>query len=422
MDLIPVVIGLGYGDEGKGTTVDYLCSEKPVDYVVRFSGGPQTAHNVVLADGREHTFAQFGSGTLQGAGTILGSDTLINPFNMAQEAAHLYALTGSNPFANTYISENALLITPLHSAANRQRELNRGGAAHGSCGEGIGEARSYAIYQTPDDPIVVKDILNRKVLERKMSAYHTFLCQTLPNFNAPSVFDDILEDYGFLLEDHPVNIVSDDFIAELMRNAEGRLVFEGSQGILLDESFGFHPHTTWSDITATNAVKMAMAAGYERSDLSIHGIMRTYMTRHGHGPMPSEFIAEGWETQYPEKHNAWGQFQGSWRVGVLDLPLLKYALEVQPCDVLVMSHCDIVPEHGIPVVVGGFWEDLLPPLAKDLTYQEEMTNMLKAMSLTQGIISTVPTVDELTAVVETALRTPVAITSYGPTAGDKKRI
>lgn len=146
------------------------------------------------------------------------------------------------------------------------------------------------------------------------------------------------------------------------------------------------------------------------------------MTRHGHGPMPSEFIAEGWETQYPEKHNAWGQFQGSWRVGVLDLPLLKYALEVQPCDVLVMSHCDIVPEHGIPVVVGGFWEDLLPPLAKDLTYQEEMTNMLKAMSLTQGIISTVPTVDELTAVVETALRTPVAITSYGPTAGDKKRI
>lgn len=421
MELIPVVIGLGFGDEGKGTTVDYLCSVKPVDYVVRFSGGPQTAHNVVLEDGREHTFAQFGSGTLRGVGTILGPNTLVNPFNMVKEAEHLYRLTGINPFSNTFISENALLITPLHSAANRQRELNRGGNAHGSCGEGIGEARSYALYQTPEDPMIVKDLLDLDGLKQKMSAYHTFLCQTLTNFNAPSVFDDILEDYGFLLEDHPVKIVSDEEIADLMRSVDGRLVFEGSQGILLDETFGFHPHTTWSDITAANALKMAMDAGYDSTDLTIYGIMRTYMTRHGHGPLPTEFMEQGWEEQYPEKHNAWGQFQGSWRAGVLDLPLLRYALEVQPCDSLVLTHCDILPGTGFPVIAESPWDTIIPPLSKDLDYQESMTNLLKSMTLKDGVVDNCVSVDELVELITYQLQTPVAITSYGPTAADKKQ-
>lgn len=422
MDLIPVVIGIGFGDEGKGTTVDFLCSEKPVDYVVRFSGGPQTAHNVVLEDGREHTFAQFGSGTLRGVGTILGNATLINPFNMAKEAAYLLRLTAENPFNKTFISENALLITPLHVAANRQREINRGGGAHGSCGEGIGEARSYAIYQTPEDPITMKDLKNLFGLRKKIKAYREFATNDIDGFIFPRNLDSVIEDYGYLLQDHNLNIVSDDEIAEIMRKAEGRLVFEGTQGILLDESFGFHPHTTWSDITATNAVKMAENAGYERTDLSIHGIMRTYMTRHGHGPMPSEFLQDDWIAQYPEKHNAWGRFQGSWRAGVFDLPLFAYAVQVQPCDVLVLTHCDIKPEGGYPVIVAGEWNEITPPKAKDLGYQEALTNKLKALNLEDGISVKVQNIEDFATIISENLKAPVFITSYGPTASDKKRI
>lgn len=422
MQSIPVVIGLGFGDEGKGTTVDYLCSEREVHHVVRFSGGPQTAHNVVLEDGREHTFAQFGSGTLRGVGTILGSPTLINPLNMAKEADHLIKLTGKDPFLNTFISENALLITPLHVAANRQREINRGGDAHGSCGEGIGEARSYALYQTSEDPIVMKDLKSLYTLGKKLRSYRDFLTDTLEDFIFPRTIGTVLDDYGYLLQDRAFNIVSDEQIANLMRAADGKLVFEGTQGILLDESYGFHPHTTWSDITAANAVKMAERAGYERAELSIHGILRTYMTRHGYGPMPSEFVHADWEKQYPEKHNSWGRFQGSWRAGQLDLPLLAYATKVQPCDVLVMTHCDIMPEKGIPVVVGGEWNEISPPTAKDLGYQEALTNKLKALSLDDAIVYPMREIKDVVSVVERNLNAPVAILSYGPTASDKKRI
>ncbi|MBC9706769.1 MAG: adenylosuccinate synthetase [Enterococcus sp.] len=120
---IPIVIGLGFGDEGKGTIVDFLCQQRKTDYVIRFSGGPQTAHNVVTDTGLEHTFALFGSGTFQGAGTILTKHVLINPFNLIAEARALEEKTGENPLRKLVLSENSLLITPLHVLATKQHAM-----------------------------------------------------------------------------------------------------------------------------------------------------------------------------------------------------------------------------------------------------------------------------------------------------------
>src|SRR6516165_8493491 len=93
-----IVQGLCFGDEGKGATVDFLARRLGADLVVRYCGGSQAAHNVVLPDGRRHVFAQFGSGTLAGVPTYLGPEVIINPTALVREADHLRALGVPDPF------------------------------------------------------------------------------------------------------------------------------------------------------------------------------------------------------------------------------------------------------------------------------------------------------------------------------------
>ena len=415
-----VVVGMGFGDEGKGTITDFLCSQREVDYVVRYSGGPQTAHNVVTDNGRHHTFAQFGSGTFQGVPTILSRYMLVNPFNMVVEAGHLFDKIGSNPMEKTYISEHALMITPLHVAVNRYREELRGANAHGSCGEGIGETRSWAI-RNPDRAITVGDLLetrasNWDVLKENMNAYLSAIQEELPGFVYDGSIDGIIDGYKDMLQDCPFNIVPDEWISQRLR-VSNYVVFEGSQGILLDEDFGFHPHTTWSAVTDRNARTLVEEAGLDYTAYERIGITRTYTTRHGFGPFPSEFGGDKWQEHYPEDFNAYGRYQGSWRAGLLDLTLLEYAVKVNKgFDAIALTHADI----NVTGVVTGYkqFAEIVPVGKKDLDYQETLTNMLNA-SKGEQIVKPVFSTDEVIKEIEQRLGVPVRIVSSGPTAKDK---
>ena len=112
-----IVVGLGFGDECKGATVDWLCATTDVEAVVRFNGGPQAAHNVITPDGRHHTFAQFGSGSFHEIPTYLSKYMLVNPFNLLVEAEHLAELGVMDPMSLVYIDQDALLVTPYHRRA-----------------------------------------------------------------------------------------------------------------------------------------------------------------------------------------------------------------------------------------------------------------------------------------------------------------
>ena len=147
-----IVVGLGFGDECKGATVDWLCATNDIKAVVRFNGGPQAAHNVITPDGRHHTFAQFGSGTFHGVPTYLSRYMLVNPFNLVNEAEHLADLGVVDPLRMVWIDQNALLVTPYHRHANRLREDARGASRHGSTGQGVGETRAYAIERPDESP------------------------------------------------------------------------------------------------------------------------------------------------------------------------------------------------------------------------------------------------------------------------------
>lgn len=415
-----IVVGLGFGDEGKGTITDFLTGTRNTDAVVRFSGGPQTAHNVITDDGKHHTFAQFGSGTFNDVPTVLSRFMMVNPLNMLKEAHRLEELIGYNPLHRAFISENALLISEVHRSANRAREAARGAAAHGSCAQGVGEAMEYAVSHDEAAPRM-GDTRNLDVLTAKLQRYYDWVAPrvNLDEMDVPSIAQDIFD----CVAENPFQLVTDADITNAISSSE-HIVFEGSQGVLLDEWYGFHPHTTWSTTTNENALTLLAEAGVPQEDIKTYGVTRTYTTRHGYGPFPSEFNADyDWQQDYPEPHNKTGVWQGSMRAGFLDMSLLEYAVDVMrkhgSIDAIALTHCDVPVTH---VVDYSDTEHMPTALeSPDLDVQERYTKNLMSL-LTEGSRVTLskrnPERDvEERIVAKTGL--PVDIKSYGPRRKNK---
>lgn len=333
-----VVVGLGFGDEGKGAVVDALCAARPTTAVIRFNGGAQAAHNVV-AEGRHHTFSQFGAGTFSGVPTHLSRFVLVEPFALATEARQLEAAGVPNPLALLSVDGRALLTTPFHIHANRAREDARGDARHGSCGKGIGETVWYSLRA---DAPTVADCARPAVLRRKLDALARFYERlTQP----PDSVDELVS----LYRDFAGAVRFTDGGEAGQLADRGRVVFEGAQGVLLDEHHGFHPHTTWSTTTPHNARELLDGRPH-----TVLGVVRTFHTRHGAGPFPTEDAAV--LARYPERHNGTGRYQGAWRAGHLDATLLDYAIAAcDGVDALAVTHLDadrprVVLDHGSPAV------------------------------------------------------------------------
>ncbi|GGP77738.1 adenylosuccinate synthetase [Saccharothrix coeruleofusca] len=408
-----VVVGLGFGDEGKGAVVDALCQDGPVEAVVRFNGGAQAAHNVVVGD-RHHTFSQFGSGTLAGVPTLLSRHVLVEPIALASEARELAALGVPDPLRLLSVDADALLTTPIHVAANRAREDARGADRHGSCGKGIGETVWYSLVSrrgagpgdvvegqpvpgTPGPALTVGDCADPVRLRRGLDALARFYAPLVPD--PPAVADLVVLYRAF---HDAVRTVSGEELGALAER--GALVFEGAQGVLLDQWRGFHPHTTWSTVTPDNARGLLAAAGHRARVL---GVTRTYQTRHGAGPLPTEDPAT--RRRFPERHNAEGRYQGGWRAGHLDAVLLRYA--VAACggvDGLAVTHLDHVAE-GLRVATAyrGLGRDLPSEPSTDLVARA--TPVLEPLPRDPEAV--LARFEELTGV-------PVVVTGSGPDRAD----
>lgn len=408
-----VVVDLGFGDAGKGATVDWLCSPAAgldVAAVVRFNGGAQAAHNVV-ARGRHHTFSQFGSGTLDGVPTVLSRHVLVEPIALATEARALAALGVPDPLSLLHIDARALLTTPVHVVANRAREDARGAARHGSCGKGIGETASYAL-EHPDAPTVgaCRDpkALRRSLIELVESYRPMLGTRPVP---------DVDEMVGLYTEFAAAVRISDDGdLTDLA--ARGRLVFEGAQGVLLDEWRGFHPHTTWSTVEPSGAHRLLAELG---RDGAVLGVTRTYTTRHGAGPHPTEDPALA--AALPDPHNGTGRYQGRFRVGHLDEVLLRYAVEVcGRLDGLAVTHLDAparAATAGTPIRVCHRYRgiDRLPVgRRRDLDHQQLLTGLLHTAEPEWARLPA-----DVPARMEDVTGVPVVLTSGGPDRADRHR-
>jgi adenylosuccinate synthase len=418
-----IVADLGYGDAGKGAVVDAVCSplgegsllgDGPVRTVVRFNGGAQAGHNVVTADGRHHTFAQFGSGSFTpGVRTHLSRFVLIDPLALAAEATHLAAVGVPDALDRLTIDRDALLATPYHRAANRARELARGRDRHGSCGMGVGETVRYALDHPADAPRVT-DCAAPRTLARLLRRLRDRLTEELGPVEGPDV-PHLCDAYRAFSERVP--LVDGGYLGRLLR--AGPAVFEGAQGVLLDEWRGFHPYTTWSTTTFANAETLLAEAGQAAVRL---GVVRCYMTRHGPGP----FVTEDPTLEFPEPHNRHGTWQGAFRTGHPDAVALRYAVEVAGgVDAVALTHLDVAGRHPLRLcrayqAGGQRLARIVPGPERDLRWQERLTRtLLRAQPVYDD-----PVCDDRgrdwPGIFGEVLGAPVILRSYGPTAADKR--
>lgn len=358
-----VVIGLGFGDEGKGMAVAHEVGRSRAcgldAMVVRFNGGPQAAHNVRIVDWeggiRHHTHAQFGSGALLGADTVLTRGMLVNPLSIGSEAEALAAACGDPLVLSRLTVDRRCPVTlPLHARANRELERRRGAARHGSTGLGIGIARvcEHAVVtgEAPEDMLVdVGSIVDGEGLSDRIAFWAGWVDDrfglSLASDAEESVAEAImlrrtlstLADAGMRIADD-----ADAIVREAMADGWTGVTFEGSQGILLDERYGWFPHVTYGDMTADNARRVA-------GDLPLRvlGITRTYQTRHGAGPMPTEGTLFA-----PEVDNGTSEWAGAFRTGLLDVPTLARAARAARPDAVAVSCLDRLPDRYVSLWSG----------------------------------------------------------------------
>lgn len=272
---LTAVIGANYGDEGKGLLTDYLCSASSRSLVVRFNGGSNAGHTVVTPSGKRHVFGHFGAGVFAGAPTYLSRHFITNPLCWEKEAREL----GTLP--RLFIHPESPVTTPWDMLFNRRLEESRVGR-HGTCGLGIWETvnreRSGVSLRVKDLPL---RSFRKKLKE--IEAYYGGRALTF-NLDQILVHPALLNDFeracrGLLLAAMPKHDLP----------SCDNLVFEGAQGLLLDElNEENRPHVTGSRTGMFNVLELCDEYDLRWWDLEPIYVTRSYLTRHGHGPLPNE--------------------------------------------------------------------------------------------------------------------------------------
>lgn len=437
-----VVTDLTFGDAGKGSITDALV-RRGAGLVVRYNGGAQAAHTVIDEAGRCHIFHQFGSGTLvEGVETFLSRHMLVNPLALHYEELALHELGVTDASERMFIDARALVTTPYHMIFNQLRELSRGDGRHGSCGLGIGETAADALDFEPD-VLRYGDLSNPELLKNKLQ-WH----RDLKRRQLQSLMTQLLDRTGAAAQkvhallsqmesEEEMEAAQDvfaaiagrfqtappDFLAARMGKS-GATVFEGAQGVLLDETWGFHPHTTWSNTTPANALQL-IEETQRRVPTTVLGLTRAYGTRHGTGPFPTE--DEGVTMALPEPHNPTNEWQGPFRAGWLDLSLLRYAIGVsERIDGLVMTCLDRVKDVAEVKagtgyrIKGNSWHltpNDTPNGSGGLAGQEKMGEMLREVDVAYTPAHLDP--PAYARQVAESLGLPLLGCSYGPTVQDK---
>lgn len=313
------VIGAAFGDEGKGRMVDHFASLAP-SVVVRYNGGAQAAHTVIGDDGKPHVFRHFGAGSFCGAPTFLSRFFICNPFLWAHEYEAMPAGT------RLFVDPAAPLTTPYDMLINREIEQQRGtaGKRHGTCGLGIGETVGRLVAGTC--PTFVGDILDgledrlaeirkvwvpKRVAEMPGKPSDWFLQQ----IDRREPLDKFIADAKRF---HKTATLTQETCLQGYR----QVIFEGAQGLCLDEDHMFFPHVTRSRTGLSNVAAICARAGIK--DVEAVYTTRAYTTRHGDGPFPSHDP----DMAFDDPTNVANDYQGVMRFGALDLDLIREAVRI----------------------------------------------------------------------------------------------
>lgn len=342
MSKVDVLLGLQWGDEGKGKVVDVLTPE--YDVIARFQGGPNAGHTLEF-DGTKHVLHIIPSGIFHKEKlNVIGNGVLIEPLIFHGEVERL-AQRNVDATANLYISKKSHLILPTHRMLDAAHELAKGAAKIGSTLKGIGPAYTDKVSRSG---IRVGDILEFDFREKyqMLKFQHLQLARSL-RFN---VEEFTIE--GMTLEQYEEKwlesletlrkfklINSEYFINKCLKEGK-KVLAEGAQGSMLDIDFGSYPFVTSSStITAGVCVGLGVAPSLIGK---VIGITKAYCTRVGEGPFPTELFDEI-GTRLCENGHEFGSTTGrSRRCGWIDIPALRYACMLNGVTHLIVTKSDVL--------------------------------------------------------------------------------
>ncbi len=367
------VIGLGYGDEGKGATTDALVRQSQRPLVVRFSGGHQAGHTVIGEDDQPHVFSNFGAGSLAGAPTFWSRYCTFHPVGYANE---FDALCTRGPAPELIADGRCPVTTPYDLLYNRNRETK---LRHGSCGLGFGT--TVARHEGPHK-LHVQDLLNDFVLQQKLRSVALYYEKLGATFDA-AVLERALADFHAAIAEVRRSLRVTDARSFFWDLPYDTIIFEGSQGVLLDQEFGYFPHVTRAHTTSRNAFALCQAHGLPKPQ--VHYVTRCYQTRHGNGPLTNESLPGLGLRDTPEETNVYNPWQGHQRRTLLDVDQLRYALA---CD----SHYAGTARREVVVTcldqLTGPWRATMDGRSLKLNDLDKLGELLQLPVRRSGMLST----------------------------------
>lgn len=318
MTEVKAVIGANFGDEGKGLMTDYFANKFITDnkkcIVVCSNGGAQRGHTVVTPSGTRHVFHHFGSGTLTGADTYLPEYYVANPMIFMEEYQTL-----KDKNINIFVNPNCLCTTPYDMMLNQIIEESRGDNKHGSCGVGVWETIVRNGF-TFGGMLKMKDKELRLHLRQIRTRYLEYRLRQ-EGLRRPDDWRDLilsnklLEHYISDLREMQSKIrIADN---NILRKYTG-IVFENGQGLLLDQNIYDKDHSTPSNTGSTNIYEI-LSSTFNDYNLEVCYVSRSYLTRHGNGPMESECDPEEINPMIYDHTNVWNKHQGYIRYGKLNI-------------------------------------------------------------------------------------------------------
>ncbi len=406
------IIGAQWGDEGKGKIVDMMCEN--FDVVVRFQGGHNAGHTVIIGD-EKYILHLIPSGILHpNKMCYMANGMVIDPIALKKEILELEE-RGIDVKNRLFISKRAHLIHPIHKLFESKDEELRGKSAIGTTRRGIGPAYGDKYLRMG---LRTGDILDEKVffekieffLKEKSSLYNF-------KFNTPKEFDEFIEASLFIKN------FLDDIYFRLEEDIEKgkKILFEGAQGTMLDIDFGTYPF-----VTSSNSSSLGITAGAGISPLKINGILgifKAYTTRVGGGPFPTELKGEMGEYLRREGGEYGASTGRPRRCGWLDLFQMKYSTTLNGFTSLAITKLDVLDNLSEIKVCTGYevnggplknFPSTLDKLSKAKPIFKTFKGWGKKISHIRNFNDLPSEVKEYLSFIEKYLNVEISIISVGP--------
>ncbi|RYZ23413.1 MAG: adenylosuccinate synthase, partial [Chitinophagaceae bacterium] len=332
--MVDVILGLQWGDEGKGKIVDYFASQ--YDIIARFQGGPNAGHTLYVGD-KKIVLHQIPSGVFhENAVNLIGNGVVLDPVTLRREADTV-AQFGVDLKKNLFISERTHVILPTHRALDKAAEQSKGEGKIGSTLKGIGPAY---MDKTGRNGLRVGDLLHKSFTTQyiKLRLKHQRL---LDNYNFAEDISAWEEDFFEAIEFlKSLNIVNGEYFINDRISKGKKVLAEGAQGSMLDIDFGTFPF-----VTSSNTISAGVCNGLGVAPQKIKeviGVSKAYCTRVGGGPFPTE-LEDATGEKLRKVGNEFGATTGRpRRCGWMDLVALHYACMLNGCTQIVMTKADVL--------------------------------------------------------------------------------